>query len=175
MVKTPDPAADAPRDMAGSTVAPEERIAETFSGYFAKFDIRIEARDVAVGSRREIHKEGWRITFSVLADDGGFPSLEFYATHRMTDDRHVRIWADGHAEGLDAIWSFYGHDPSVPGSQEAAEEEYLRHNREVARELREAGLYPHGDINAFLRTGGDRNDDEADGTMSGPDGGDPAG
>jgi hypothetical protein len=146
-------------------VAPEERIAETFNGYFANFDIRIEAGDVVVGSRQEIRKRRWWIAFRVLPDDAGFPSLEFYATHRMTNDRHSRIWADGHLEELDAIREMYGYDPKVPGSEGAAEKEYLRHNRMVAEQLREAGLYPDGDINAYLRTGGN----EVDG-----DPGDPA-
>ena len=70
-------------------VAPEERIAEAFNGYFANFDIRIGAGDVVVGSRQEIRERGWRIAFRVLPDDAGLPSLEFYATHRMTNDRHV--------------------------------------------------------------------------------------
>jgi hypothetical protein len=133
---------------------PEERVADAFTAYFANFDIRIGPEDVAVGSRRTIGERGWRITYRVDPDDGGFPSLEFYATHRMTNDRHVRIWADGYLERLDAIHEFYGYDPKVPGSQEAAEEEYLRHNRAVARQLRARGLYPHGHVNAFLRTGG---------------------
>jgi hypothetical protein len=139
-------------------VAPEERIAETFNGYFANFDIRIEAGDVVVGSRQEIRKRGWWIAFRVLPDDAGFPSLEFYATHRMTNDRHSRIWADGHLEELDAIREFYGYDANVPGSEDAAKKEYLRHNRMVAEQLRVAGLYPDGDINAYLRAGGDHVD-----------------
>jgi hypothetical protein len=46
----------------------------------------------------------------------------------------------------------------MPGSEEAAKEEYLRHNQMVAERLRAAGLYPDGDINAYLRTGGDQTD-----------------
>ena len=58
------------------------------------------------------------------------------------------------------IWESYGYDPKVPGSQDAARERYLRHNRMVAEQLVEAGLYPDGDINAYLRTGGDVNESE---------------
>jgi hypothetical protein len=133
---------------------PEERIVDAFNGYFVNFPIRIEVSDVAVGTRRGIAERGWRITYRVDPDDGGFPSLEFYATHRMTNDRHVRIWADGHVEELDAIHEFFGFDPKVPGSKAAAEAEYLRHNRAIAEQLRARGLYPDGDINAFLRTQG---------------------
>lgn len=160
--------------MAGSNEAPEERIAAAFNGYFADFDILIDGGDVAVGSRRDLRKRGWWIAYRVLPDDAGFPSLEFYATHRMTDDRHVRIWADGCLETLDAIRGGFGYNPNVPRSKEAAEEQYLRYNRRVAEQLRAAGLYPGGDVNAYLRTGGDPTDQGTDreggddGRTSGP-------
>ncbi len=131
-----------------------ERVAEAFNAYFANFDIRIGPEDVAVGIRRTIGERGWRITYGVDPDDAGLASLEFYATHRMTNDRHVRIWADGHVDHMDAINELFAYDPKAPGSKEAAEEEYLRHNQAVARQVRDRGLYPDGDINAFLRTGG---------------------
>jgi hypothetical protein len=72
----------------------------------------------------------------------------------MTSDSHVRIWADGRTEDLDAIYEAYGYDAKIPGSKEAAQQEYLRHNQAVAKQLRARGLYPDGDINAFLRTEG---------------------
>jgi hypothetical protein len=144
---------------------PQELIVEAFNGYFATFDIGIEAGDVTIGARREIRGRGWLIRYRVDADDAGAPSLEFYATHRMTDDTHVRIWADGHTEALEAIREAYVFDAKVPGSKEAAEEEYLRANRRIADHLKGIGLYPEGDINAFLRTGGD---DDAAGRPDGP-------
>lgn len=157
-IKPPKRAADARRDMADGMAAPEERIADAFNRYFDNFNIRVEAGEVRVGSRREIRARGWRIRFRVVPDDAGSPSLEFYATHRMTNDRHVRIWADGYLEHLDAIHGFFGYDPKVSGSEETAKQEHLKHNRMVAEQLRAAGLYPDGDINAYLRTGADRTD-----------------
>jgi hypothetical protein len=141
-------------------VTPQELIAETFDGYFENFGITIDPTDIVIGRRAVIRYRGWYVTLRVIADDAGSPSLEFYATHRMTDDRHVRIWADGVLEELDAIWSMYGYDPKVPGAEEAARERYLAHNREVAERLRAAGLYPDGDINAYLRTGVESEDDD---------------
>ena len=131
---------------------PEERIADAFNRYFESFAIRIEPEDVEVGSHRSIVNRGWRIIYRVDPDDNGSPCLEFYATHRMTSDSHVRIWADGHTEELDAIYEAYAFDAKVPGSKEAAREKYLRHNQAVAEQLTARGLYPEGDINAFLRT-----------------------
>ena len=138
--------------------SPEEHIAEVFNSTFARFDMQIGASDVAIGAHREIRGGGWRILYRVLAEDDGAPSLEFYATHRMTDDRHARIRARGHLEELDAIHTIFGFDPKVPGAEEAAREAYVRHNGKVADELRAAGLYPEGDINAYLRTGGETDD-----------------
>lgn len=135
-------------------MTPQERIAEAFNARFARFQISIRPGDVKLGARRVIGERGWHIRLRVDPDDAGFPSLEYYATHRMTSDEHARIWADGHVESLDAIYEAFMFDSKVPGSEEAARAEYLRHNREIADQLRERGLYPDGDINAFLRTGG---------------------
>jgi hypothetical protein len=138
---------------------PEERVAEAFNGYFADSGIRIAPEEARVGTHLRIGGRGWRIAYRVDPDDGGFPSLEFYATNRMTDDRHVRIRADGSLEKLEAIYESYAFDSKVPGSEEAARERYIRHNQAVARELRERGLYPEGDINAYIRSGGTDVDD----------------
>jgi hypothetical protein len=43
-------------------------------------------------------------------------------------------------------------DPKVPASEQAAKERYLAHNQAVAEQLRARGLYPEGDVNAYLRT-----------------------
>ena len=87
-----------PRAWRGDLPTAAERIAEAFNECFANFEIRIEAGDVVLGTRRQIHEQGWRVTYRVVPDDGGFPSLEFHSTHRMTGDRHARIWADGHVQ-----------------------------------------------------------------------------
>jgi hypothetical protein len=134
--------------------SPEELISEKFNAYFARFDIRIKPEDVTIGSHRMIGRQGWRIAYRVDPDDAGRPTLEFYATHRMTSDSRVRIWSDGHTEDLETIHEAYVYDAKLPGAEQAAEAAYLAHNRSVAEKLRDRGLYPDGDINAFLRTGG---------------------
>jgi hypothetical protein len=147
--------------MTDGPTAPEGRIVDAFNAYFSNFDIRIEASNVAVGTRHELCKRGWRITLRVDPDDAGSPSIEFYATNWMTDDRDVRIWADGRVERLELIREGYAYNPEVQGSKDSSEREYLTHNRKIADELRAAGLFPEGDINAYLRTGG--NEPEVDG------------
>lgn len=46
------------------------------------------------------------ITYRVDPDEAGAVGLEFYATHRRTNDRHVRITADGQGEYLEALRDF---------------------------------------------------------------------
>ena len=62
---------------------PEERIAAAFNALFERFEIRIGAEDVAIGTHRAIRHRGWLIIYRV-DPDAGLPQLELYATHRMT-------------------------------------------------------------------------------------------
>src|SRR4051794_7423194 len=115
----------------------QERIAGGFNRFFAHWDIGIAPADVTPGAHRTIQASGWTTTYRVDPDDAGLPCLEFYATHRMTNDRRHRIWADGHVEGLDAIWDMMIYDPRVPGSEEESRARYTAHNQKVAKELKE--------------------------------------
>lgn len=114
----------------------EERIAESFNLYFSAWDIRIAPRDAVIGSHRVVtdQESGWRITYRVDPDDSNMPVMEFYAMNRFTNDRHVRIWADGHGEHLEAIAEifFVGKDDH---------DSFNDRNAAIASELRERGLY----------------------------------
>jgi hypothetical protein len=131
----------------GSTwsIGPEtsaSAISEKFADYFRNWDIRLPLGAEPASSRGEIHKAGWLIRYR-FDFEGGEKFLEFYATHRMTNDRRLRIYESGRTESKETIHGFM-----VTGR----EEQYRAHNRRVAQELRELGLYPEGDINAYLRT-----------------------
>lgn len=129
-------------------------IADVFNDYFRNWNIRISPGHVRDGNRDSIEARGWRINYLVDTDADGKLFLEFYATHRMTDDRHVRISSSGDVEDLDAITSMVFFDPNVAGDQERASRKNIEHNRKITAELEAKGLYPSGDINAFLRSGG---------------------
>ena len=131
-----------------------QRIAMAFNDYFRKFDIWLEDEQIRTGNRDSIGARGWRINYLVDTDSDGKLFLEFYATHRMTDDRHVRISNSGETEDLDAIRSMFFFDPNVAGDQERSSRKNIEHNRKITAELEAKGLYPSGDINAFLRSGG---------------------
>ena len=129
-----------------------DKAREVFAETFAHWGIEIDAKDLQAG-RGRIGKAGWNIAFLTGVAEGK-AYLEYYASHRMTNDRHVRIWATGEAEDLPAIRDIYVFHADRPGDEERAKAEYLEHNRRVAAELEAKGLFPSGDINTFLRLGG---------------------
>ena len=130
------------------------RIAGVFNDYFGNWNIGISPGHVRIGSRDSFVARGWNINYLVDVDADGELFLEFYATHRMTDDRHVRISSSGEADHLDAMTSMVFFDPNVAGDRERASRKNIEHNKKIAAELEVKGLYPSGDINAFLRSGG---------------------
>ncbi len=105
-----------------------------FEQHFKHWNIVLPERDLADRSPGFIAKAGWSIRY-IFGKDGDREYLEFYAMHRMTDDRHVRIYEDGEGEELDAICSMYISNPNIPGDQERAEKENREHNQRVYREL----------------------------------------
>lgn len=130
------------------------RIAGAFNNYFRNWSIQVSPAEIHAGARKSIAQRGWGINYVVETGDDGDLYLEFYATHRMTDDRHVLISSSGEMTHLDAITGMFMYDPKVGGDKERASRKNIEHNRRVAEELERKGLYPAGDINAFLRTGG---------------------
>lgn len=52
--------------------------------------------------RGQIAKQGWTIKF-LFGEDAKGKFLDYYASHRMTNDRHVRIRSDGSEEILPAL------------------------------------------------------------------------
>ena len=72
----------------------------------------------------------------------------------MTSDSRVGIYTSGRTVEMDAIWEMFMWDPEKPGDEARARKEYADHNARIAEELKRLGLYPDGDINAYLRTEG---------------------
>lgn len=130
------------------------RIADAFNSYFRNSSIQVSPSDIRPGARDSIAQRGWGIRYVVGSDDNGDLYLEFYATHRMTNDRHVLISSSGDMEHLDALNSMVFFDPNVGGDRERASRENIQRNQRVAEDLEAKGLFPSGNINAFLSTGG---------------------
>ena len=141
--------------MSESHVGPEgaARIAGAFAETFSRWGIVLPREAVEGGEPWTIQRAGWTIRCIFGTDEDG-AYLEYYATHRMTSDRRYRIYASGRIAELDAIWEMFAWDPKVPSDEARARKAYRDHNARVAEELKQLGLYPVGDINAYLRTEG---------------------
>ena len=125
-----------------------------FDEKFGHWDIRLPADDVAGRVRGKIVSGGWAIWYCFGKDERG-EYLVYYAAHRMTNDRHVRIYEDGTTEGLPELISMRlcSKDPEEDAR---LEEEHRRENHEVEEMLEKKGFGVTGDepggvqINRFL-------------------------
>ena len=115
-----------------------QAIERFFNDYFANWEICLPASELTVGDRGQIVKRGWTIWILYDSDEKG-EYLDFYASHRMTNDRHVRIRSDGSHESLETISEFYV-TPKDPAEAEAAKREFYERNRGVDKMLREKGF-----------------------------------
>lgn len=135
-------------------------IEEQFRRDFGPWGIALPPEDVKGRRRGKILAAGWAIWYLSGTDEHG-EYLDYYASHRMTDDRHVRLREDGTGEDLPAVMGMrvVYRDP---GDDARLEAEYLEENRRVAQMLEEKGFGVAGDeptligVNRYLRTGGDR-------------------
>jgi len=129
-------------------------IEDRFSQTFATWGICLPLQDVAARRLGKIVKAGWNIWYLFAFDETG-DYLDYYASHRMTDDEHVRIRYDRQVENLPTISSvrICSDDPEEDKKLEAA---YLAENRRIVRLPEEKGFGLSGNepggvqINRFL-------------------------
>ncbi len=115
-----------------------EKISETFARSFEYWDIHLPD---PLPQKGTITEGGWTIDYVVLNDENGQPCLEYLASHRMTNTRHVRILSDGEEVNLPTLEDDYGYDPDVPGDREAAKARMRAHNQAVIEDLKAKGLW----------------------------------
>ena len=128
-----------------------------FNAKFVHWDIRLPPDAVRQRKRGKIVQAGWAIWYLFGYDEKG-EYLDYYASHRMTNDTHVRIYADGQCAGLPAIppFRFCSEDPEEDARLKA---ESFSENRKIAKMLEEKGFGLSGDepggvqINRALRMG----------------------
>lgn len=132
-----------------------DRALEEFSREFSDWAIHLPQEDVAQRRRGRINHEGWAIWYLFGVDDRG-EYLDYYAAHRMTNDRHVRIYADGEQEHLPTIQSFRRCSDD-PAEDQRLEAEFIAENQRVAALLEAKGFGLDGSqptsvaINRFVR------------------------
>lgn len=117
-----------------------EEIEKIFNRDFANWEIQLPLDDIAQRRAGTIQKAGWTIRY-LFGTDGDSEYLDYYAVHHMTNDRHVRIYADGRSEGLETPSEFivYSKDADAEAGKQA-EEEFQTHNIKVYEVLRKKGF-----------------------------------
>ena len=137
-----------------------EQLRQRLNRAFAHWEIELPVDAMSPGVVRLIVQRGWTIwtRFDVDAEDGR-KRLDYYAMHRMTNDRHVRLYADGEEEDLPAIAESYViAQDATEEEREAARVEYYVHNQAVEKLLEEKGFVmtdqAHGSalVNRYLQT-----------------------
>lgn len=115
-------------------------IASLFAEHFRNWSITLPAHTVRERCNGEISQAGWHIHFLWGQDDtGGY--LDYYAQHRMTNDRHVRIRESGEIEHLPAVLDMIIYPPNATEEQEQeAQRRVQEHNERVWAELRQKGF-----------------------------------
>ena len=128
-----------------------------FNSIFEPFDICLPADFIASQESGRIVKGGWTVWFT-FGKEGEADYLDYYASHRMTNDRHVRLHADGRRESLDVVESLHSV-PTDPKEADQAKEKFYARNRAVRRMLDKKGFTLDGhvhrsvSVNHYLLTG----------------------
>ena len=108
-------------------------IRAAFAEQFAYWGIELPLEPPPSGERGALYQGGWTIYYHFgEADDR--PYLEYYASHRMTNETLCRIYADGRFEQVAQIWEFY------PADDEAARQQVHDNNTRFYERVKELGL-----------------------------------
>ena len=140
-----------------------EKLRQRFNRIFACWKIELPVDAMSLGVIWHIVQEGWTIwmRFDISADDGR-ERLDYYAMHRMTNDRHVRLYADGKEEGLPAMAEGYVIPQGATETEwQEARDKHFAYNQTMEKLLDEKGFVmtdqAHGSarINRYLQTNPD--------------------
>ena len=116
------------------------QLESAFAEYFSNWNILLPADAVATRQPGKIQEKGWVIEY-LFGVDGDDEYLDFYASHRMTNDRHERIHANGIVEGLEAPREFLVYPGDADeATRKTIQEEHQAHNRGVYERLRGKGF-----------------------------------
>ena len=131
-----------------------EKLRQRFNDAFGHWEIELPPEAMAPGVVWLIVQQGWTIWTRFDSDpDDGRKRLDYYSTHRMTNDRHIRLYADGDEEALPAIGHLALVTPpnATPAQEEAAKEEFFAHNQAVEKLLEEKGFVMTDDAHLSAR------------------------
>ena len=109
-------------------------IKQTFDKQFAYWEIVFPEESLRDRSSGSLQHRGWTINYRFDSEDGE-EFLEYFATHRMTNDTLYRIYVDGRREIVDEAQEFY------QVGNEKAKQAYFDNNQKFYNLVRERGLY----------------------------------
>src|SRR5687767_7276645 len=113
---------------------PLKTIKQTFDLKYAAWELVLPEASLRDRSAGSINKNGWLIKYQ-YGSQHGQDYLEYFATHRMTNDTLNRIHADGREEILGYCQEFY------EANNKQAEQAYSEHNRKFYEEVKRKGLW----------------------------------
>ena len=135
-----------------------EVIRQRIHQFFGRWEIELPLEALVPGEVWFIVQRGWTIwTRFTVGTEEGQTFLDDNAMHRMTNDRHVRVHANGEEECLPAIASGYSY-PQDATPEEKARDEYLEYDRGIEKLLQKKGFLmtnqAHGCaiLNRYLQT-----------------------
>lgn len=137
-----------------------ERLRERFNREFATWEIELPSDALSPGRVLLIVKRGWTIwtRFDIDAEDGR-EHLDCYSMHRMTNNSHVRWYADGEEEHLPAMAGGFGYrEDATAAEKEAARARFLADNQAVEKLLEEKGFvmtseaHPSARVSRYFQT-----------------------
>lgn len=110
-----------------------------FNAEFSHWHITLPPEDVEQRKQGKICKGGWTIGY-LFGSNKNCEYLDYYASHRMTSDRHIRLYVNGKRRSLPTIIEFRkgSKDPNEDARLEA---EYIARNQRIAKLLKAKGFY----------------------------------
>ena len=144
-----------------------DELRERFNREFAYFEIELPVDAMSPGKVWLIVKRGWTIwTRFDLDPDDGREHLDVHSMHRMTNDSHVRWYADGEEESLPAIeWSSVIPEGATKAEMDALQEKFFAENQAIEKLLEEKGFvmtdkaHPSAQVDRYFRTRPDAGDE----------------
>ena len=135
-----------------------EQLRQRFNGNFKTWEIELPIDALEPDLVWFIVQGGWTIWTRYNIEDGR-EYLDYYAMHRMTDDRHVRLYADGDEAALPAIQGMFAVPMGATEAEQAeARAKHFERNQAVEKLLEEKGFVmtdkAHGSaiVNRHLQT-----------------------
>ena len=108
---------------------PWREVRRAFQLYFQAWELALPSSLAAKGG--VITGRGWQIHWRTSSLRGR-SYLDFYASHRMTNERHHRIWQDGRLGDLPAALEFLCFpDGCTPAQEKVIRDRYAHRNGRI--------------------------------------------